>query len=150
MEVSLQRPTISSWEITWTEGSSRWRPSACCSLTKSNTQKTSSCSGGTMSVHPSIASMASMMSVSQKTQLFFVHSLHRHNNQLTVSCFSTCTRRTISRFFLSNRTKDSDDLCSTAFCLPSRKQSSSKFVFYLFPRQAQVQHKALEDIHRLF
>lgn len=78
MEASLQRPTICSWGIMWTEGSSRWRPSACCSPTRSNIQKTSSCSGGTTSVPPSIASTASMMSVSWKTFLFVVRWLHVH------------------------------------------------------------------------
>ena len=67
MVASLRRRTIFSWGIMWIEGSSRWRPSACCSPTRSNTQKTSSCSGGTMSVPPSTASMASMMSVSSCT-----------------------------------------------------------------------------------
>lgn len=133
MEVSLQRPTISSWEITWTEGSSRWRPSACCSLTKSNTQKTSSCSEGTMSVLLSIASMASMMSVSQKTQLFVVHCLHRRTYS---ELFFTWLRKMIGicRFFLNDKTKikDSDDLCSTGFCFSSRKQSSSTDLFFIF------------------
>ena len=64
MEVSLRRPTICSWGITWTEGNSHWRPSACSSPTRSNTQKISSCSGGTMSAPLSIEYTASMMSVS--------------------------------------------------------------------------------------
>lgn len=48
----------------WTGASSLWRPSACCSLTRSSTLRTSSCCGATMSVPASTASMASMMSVS--------------------------------------------------------------------------------------
>lgn len=64
MGASLLRATTYFWETMWTEGSSLWRPSVCFWPTKSNTRRTSSCWGETMSAPPSTEYMDSMMSVS--------------------------------------------------------------------------------------
>lgn len=65
MVAFLQRQTTFSLVTTWTEGNSPWKRSAFCWPTRSNTQRTFSCSGATMSVLPSIASTGSTMSVSR-------------------------------------------------------------------------------------
>lgn len=64
MAASLRRPTTCSWATTWTEESSLWRPYVCFWRTRSNTPRTSSCSGATTSVPQSTASTASTTSVS--------------------------------------------------------------------------------------
>ena len=69
MVAFLQRRTTFSWVTTWTEVNSPWKPSACCWPTRSNTQRTFSCSGATTSVLPSTVSTDSTMSVS-RYQLF--------------------------------------------------------------------------------
>ena len=60
-EDSHPKQTTSSLGTTSTEASNPLKPFACSSRTRSSTQKTSSSSVGIMSVHQSIAYMASMM-----------------------------------------------------------------------------------------
>ena len=64
MAASLQRPTTCSWETTWTGGNNLWKLSVSSWPTRSNIQRTSSCSGAIMSAPPSTASTVSTMSVS--------------------------------------------------------------------------------------
>lgn len=77
MVVFLQRQTTFSLVTTWTEVNSPWKPSASCWLTRSNTQRTFSCSGATTSVLPSTVSTDSTMSVS-RYQLFIHTHTHTH------------------------------------------------------------------------
>lgn len=74
---SLQRRTTFSWVTTWTEGNSPWKPSASYWPTKSNTQRTFSCSEATMSVLPSTASTGSTMSVGRRKS----HLVHTQMSQ---------------------------------------------------------------------
>lgn len=69
MEDSHPMPTISFWVTMWTEVSKVWKLSASCLPTKSSTQRTSSCSEATTSVHQSIVSTGSMMNAKEGTTL---------------------------------------------------------------------------------
>uniref|UniRef100_A0A8D8AK91 (northern house mosquito) hypothetical protein n=1 Tax=Culex pipiens TaxID=7175 RepID=A0A8D8AK91_CULPI len=62
-----QSRTTSFWAITSTEESNRWRPSACCLPTRSNTRRTFSCSEETTSAPASTEYMGSTMSASGAT-----------------------------------------------------------------------------------
>lgn len=53
---------------TWIEASNRWRPSVCCWPTRSSTQRTSSSSEVTTSVHPSTGSTDSTTNVSKHVE----------------------------------------------------------------------------------
>lgn len=71
MAVSHQRPTIYSLETMLIEVNSHLKPSASFSLTKSNTQKTSSCSEETTSAQALTEFMDFMTSVKDDTTLSF-------------------------------------------------------------------------------
>lgn len=57
-----QSRTTSFWAITSTEESNRWRPSACCLPTRSNTRRTFSCSEETTSAPASTEYMGKSFS----------------------------------------------------------------------------------------
>lgn len=71
MAVSPQRPTIYSLETMLIEVNSHLKPSAFFSLTKSNTQKTSSCSEEITSAQALTESMGFMTSANDDTTLSF-------------------------------------------------------------------------------
>mmetsp|Transcript_55434 Transcript_55434/g.123847 ORF Transcript_55434/g.123847 Transcript_55434/m.123847 type:complete len:200 (+) Transcript_55434:244-843(+) len=71
MAASPLRATTSFWATTWTAESRAWRPSFCCSPTRSSFPRISSCCAGTTSVLRSRGSMVSMTSARGATTSSF-------------------------------------------------------------------------------
>lgn len=86
-----QKRTTSSSAITWIEGSSLSRRSACCSHTRSNIQRIFSFYGATTNAPPLTASMDSTTSASED----IISSYGRRSQTVSIACQSprSLTRR---------------------------------------------------------